>query len=313
MGGLDLLQKALSANNLTDCLALCVDRQPGCIGVAFDPEEAQGPENCYLKEDLGGRGEKETFETAILVDFLEEHDDCDSLGSKFVARDVEYEIRCGDDIQVPDLEAASTTDTMADCLAQCSREDDCAGVVYQADRAENTFNCHLKVAWVGNKYNDTSARGSGVFHAARRLEGAPSTTDISSSIETSTTAGPSATSSSPQTSETSDGNQAADNESSSSRSNTGAIAGGVVGGVVALALIGLAIFFWRRRRNAKQTAGPNELQGHPMQSDYKPTPQTEYQQPYQQQGYQQQEPYQQPAELEWDRRTPSELPAQSYR
>jgi hypothetical protein len=313
MGGLDLLQKSLSANNLTDCLALCVDRQPSCIGVAFDPEEAQGPDNCYLKEDLGGRGEKENFEVAILQSFLEEHDDCDSLGSKYVARDVEYEIRCGDDIEVNDLEAASTTETMADCLAQCSREDDCAGVVYQADRAFDTFNCHLKVAWVGDKYKDTSSRGSGVFHAARRLEDAPSTTGISSSIESSSTAAPSTTSGSAQTTETSDGNQAADNESSSSGSNTGAIAGGVVGGVVALALIGLAIFFWRRRRNARQNAGaPNELQGHPMQTDYKPTPQTEYQQPYQQQAYQQ--PYQQePAELEWDRRTPSELPAQSYR
>lgn len=45
-------------------------------------------------------------------------------------------------------------------------------------------------------------------------------------------------------------------QTKSSKSNTGAIAGGAVGGVAGLAIIGAAIFFWRRRR--KQNAGPEK-------------------------------------------------------
>lgn len=36
------------------------------------------------------------------------------------------------------------------------------------------------------------------------------------------------------------------------KSNAGAIAGGVVGGVAALAVVGLALFFWRRKRGAEK-------------------------------------------------------------
>lgn len=48
-----------------------------------------------------------------------------------------------------------------------------------------------------------------------------------------------------------EGGSSGGNGGGSSGTNVGAIAGGVVGGVVALAAIGLAIFFWLRRRRDK--------------------------------------------------------------
>lgn len=53
--------------------------------------------------------------------------------------------------------------------------------------------------------------------------------------------------------------------SSKSKTNVGAIAGGVVGGVVGLVLIGLALFFWNRKR--RKARAPAELSGDEVQRE----------------------------------------------
>lgn len=85
-------------------------------------------------------------------------------------------------------------------------------------------------------------------------------TPATTTSDDSTSAGPTSSSSSSSASGTGGSDNSGDNGSSGdnnngsknnggSKSNTGAIVGGVVGGVGGLALIGLAVFFFLRRRN----------------------------------------------------------------
>lgn len=91
-----------------------------------------------------------------------------------------------------------------------------------------------------------------IFKTSRSLKVKPSPTT------TGSTASP--TGASPSTSTAA----VADEKKST---NTGAIAGGVVGGVVALALIGLGVFFWRRRQTQK---GDIKYQASAIYSGYGP-------------------------------------------
>lgn len=61
--------------------------------------------------------------------------------------------------------------------------------------------------------------------------------------------------------DSSDSGSGNDSSSDDSETNVGAIAGGVVGGIAALALLGLAIFFYRRRRGNASVAEHIELHG----------------------------------------------------
>ncbi|RXW22324.1 hypothetical protein EST38_g3514 [Candolleomyces aberdarensis] len=64
--------------------------------------------------------------------------------------------------------------------------------------------------------------------------------------------------------------------SSSGGSNAGAIAGGVVGGIVFLALVGLGVFFFLRRRKARQVPASAAYTAAPYNNPSSPPPMSSY-------------------------------------
>ncbi|CAA9961795.1 hypothetical protein PTMSG1_05172 [Pyrenophora teres f. maculata] len=235
------------AATLEDCMAICVDQHPLCRSVSWNPGLEIGFANCWPKTgtDAGfGEPVKNTgvFHSAEITQIDQVDTKC-PMRSSYTTQDgsgPRFDIHCGQlnpGTNITSLHAQNITA----CMDACAVSDKaCRAILFDSTLQGGYKNCYLQntTSVITNQASSTYA----VVANAGIRSSAPSSTSPS-------------------------GN----NDNSSSSSSKAWIAGPAVGGVVALAAIGFAIFWWRRRKSAK-TAGA-ETDEHPLgNAGYGPAP-----------------------------------------
>ncbi|KAL2203366.1 hypothetical protein CC79DRAFT_1222413 [Sarocladium strictum] len=299
-----------SANSLKECVGLCQRHNPQCAGAVWDRNNRQGFKNCWLKRNARGTVFQEATQFARVENVTRAENDCGQVGTTYTSdNDTDYRVLCGINFSTPDVDQRPAQ-SMAECMDLCSKNDNCAGVTYQADRSNALYNCFLKSVYDPERTGDTSGSSTGVFDSAERLAfsissstAEPTTTTlILDDDNIISTASSTTTTSSTIDSNSGDSLSSDKKEGGSSNNHTGAIVGGSVGGVIALALLGLVVFFWKRRQNPKKRPNAGELAGRPVNNAFK-TPPPIYSSPAQSP----------PVEIGSGYAERSELPGQPYR
>ena len=234
------------AATLEECMGICVDQHPLCRSVSWNPGLEIGFANCWPKTgtDAGfGDPVKNTgiFHSAEITQIDQVDTKCPSPNTYTAsnASGAHFDIHCGQLNAGTNITSLHTQNITA-CMDACATSSQaCKAILFDSTLQGGFKNCYLQ--------NTTSV----IIDQASATYAVLAEADISSSKPSS--------SSSP-------GNN--DNSTSSSKAW---IAGPAIGGVVALAAIGFAIFWWRRRRSAKIAGAGKD--GHALgNAGYGPAP-----------------------------------------
>ncbi|KAI2483500.1 PAN-1 domain containing protein [Pyrenophora tritici-repentis] len=237
------------AATLEDCMAICVDQHPLCRSVSWNPGLEIGFANCWPKTgtDAGfGDPVKNTgvFHSAEITQFDQVDTKCPLRPSYTTeySRDenqsgVMFDIHCGQLNQGTNITSLHVQNITA-CMEACASSDKaCRAILFDSTLQGGYKNCYLQ--------NTTSIITNQSFSTYAVIHNI----DVPSSAPTPA---PSA-------------------NDDTSLSSKAWIAGPAVGGVVALAAIGFAIFWWRRRKSAKSAGADKD--GHAMgNAGYGPAP-----------------------------------------
>ncbi|CAO2652753.1 Nn.00g021640.m01.CDS01 [Neocucurbitaria sp. VM-36] len=263
---------------LEECLRICIDQQPLCRAVSWNPGLEIGFANCWPKTGFPTTLTDPTSKQGVLhsatitqIDPIDT--DCPSEQTYAAQGSKNFEIHCGQLNTGTNITSLHTQNVTA-CMDACATSDKkCVGVLFDSSLQGGYKNCYLQ--------NTTSVITDQASATYAILAG----TSLPSS-----SASPSA------------GSGSGNNNSSSSGGGSKAwIAGPVIGGIAALAILGFALFWWRRRKAKRGVVGvekgPSDTHG-----GYGPAP------AYSPGAGAQQHYYDAPAS-EMDARPTSELPA----
>ncbi|KZM20546.1 uncharacterized protein EKO05_0011108 [Ascochyta rabiei] len=210
---------------LEECVRICTDQSPLCKAVSWNPGYEIGFANCWPKSgfsdnDMSTPSTKNgILHTVTITSFDSVDADCPSSQDYTARGNTNFKIHCGQLNEGTNITSIHTQN-ITSCMDSCATTDKCVGVVFDSTLQNGFSNCYLQ-----NTTSTISNKASATFAA---LSGS----SVPSSSSSSTPGNP--------------------NPSPSDDSGSKAwIAGPVVGGLAGLAIIGGAIFLWRRRKNAQ--------------------------------------------------------------
>jgi hypothetical protein len=225
------------------CLQICVERHPLCRAVSWNPGLEIGFANCWPKTGFNDSSiidpalKDGTLHSATITQINQIDTKCPESNTYTIENGEKktFDIHCGKSNSGTHITSLHTQNVTA-CMDVCAENDQkCIGVSFDSSLAGGYSNCYLM--------NTTSVV----------------------SEQASTTYALIADTALP-TSSTSSGTS-----SSSSSSSKAWIAGPVIGGLAALATMGFAIFWWRRKTAGKPSR--TEKEGHPLSNaGYGPAP-----------------------------------------
>jgi PAN domain-containing protein len=241
---------AVPATSLLQCIDLCSAYHPRCDAVSYQADEAQGPDNCYLKYAVGGPSAKSDTDSATAI-WPATQEDCTANGTVSAAG-YEFQTYCGLDYPRDDM-TQSFTSSLQGCLELCANQASCLGVSYEASMAHGYNNCYLK----------SSGNSAGLFKQQFVVDTAfrlgPASSSASSSMSRTTL------SSTPTTSTLA--------SSSRHHSSNAWIAGAVVGPLAFISLIAAILFcVFRRRHRTKAAPGLTNDEMAPSYATYRKDP-----------------------------------------
>jgi hypothetical protein len=213
---------------LEECMEICIDQQPLCRAVSWNPTMEIGYANCIPKtgfeagytDSLDVGAGPILFHSASMTQIDQIDTKCPERESYTVdagsANAKGFEVHCGRLNPGTNITSLHTQNVTA-CMDACASGNiGCKAILFDSTLMGGFKNCYLQ--------NTTSVISDqpGATYAVLLDVDIPSSSPGSS-----------------------------DNAPSTSSPSKAWIAGPVAGGVVALALIGFAIFWWRRRKAAK--------------------------------------------------------------
>ncbi|KAL5417208.1 hypothetical protein PMIN04_007853 [Paraphaeosphaeria minitans] len=221
------------ATSLEDCLKDCVNEHPLCRGVVYIPGLTGGYANCWPKtgfsSPLSASNTLLKITHSATIDSIKTPDTTCKNDTYTSTQDdsKNFAVHCGQTNQGTNMTMVQAQNFTA-CMEECAgNKQGCVGVVYDSTLQGGFNNCYLQNT--SSIFNDVSSSMYGVLTGAKPKE---SGTGSSGS-----------------------------NSDHSSGSSKAWIAGAVIGPILGLALIGAAIFFWRRRRASGASANVSEVGG----------------------------------------------------
>lgn len=244
---------------MEECLRICVDSHPLCRAVSWNPGLQIGFANCWLKTGFPGdaivdpRTNMGVLHSATITQVDPIDRNCPSSKTYSATGNKNFDIHCGQLNQGSNITQIHTQNVTA-CMDACAASDkNCVGILFDSTLAGGFNNCYLQ--------NTTSV----ISDQASATYAVLSNTVLPSS---SASAGSGSNSGS-----SGNNSNSSDSSSSSSGGSKAWIAGPVVGGLAGLAIIGFAIFFWRRRKADKAGVhAPVEKHGNEAGNGYGPAP-----------------------------------------
>jgi len=224
------------AESLDECMQICVDSQPLCTAVSWNPSMVIGFANCILKtgDDSGYTDSLDVgagiilFHSAVMTQIDQIDTKCPDRESYTAAAGTAdakgFEVHCGRLIPGTNITSLHMQNITA-CMDACAEENvGCKAILFDSTLKGGFNNCYLQ--------NTTSviSEQPGATYAVLLDAEIPSSSPSSSS------------------------GASKDSNDDSSPSKAW-IAGPVIGGLVALALIGFAAFWWRKRKATKLANG----------------------------------------------------------
>ncbi|KIV99776.1 uncharacterized protein PV09_08582 [Verruconis gallopava] len=249
------------AETMEECLEICSEAAPICKGVVFNPDKAMGYGNCYPKSDISTSNIETTAQVAparhfAMVNNIPTLNETCSNNTITKASDgEEFLLTCNDNRPYNDLVRVHSENLTA-CVDACTSfknatAGECVGVMWDSTMSSSWENCWLKSS------PGTSQTAAGAFTAMKISNSSTSTSTGSGGSGTSK---PSASSSSP---------------SGGKSSSKAWIAGVVIGILAVVALIGVAVWFVRRRRASQPAVQVSELASEPKTVYAKESPPSE--------------------------------------
>ncbi|KAF1998799.1 hypothetical protein P154DRAFT_536109 [Amniculicola lignicola CBS 123094] len=236
------------ATSLDDCLNYCVQEHPLCRGVFYNPGLEIGFANCWLKTGFSDGIESPGSNIGVIhsaaITSLDRIDtSCPSSEAYTTSNNKQYEIHCNQLNTGTNLTSVHR-ENITSCIDTCSNREKCIGVVFDSSLLGGYENCYLQ--------NTTSV----ITDQASATYAILADTPLPSSTSSAT--------SSPSSSASSDSST-----SSSNSPSRAWIAGPVIGGLAGLAIIGLAIFWWRRYKSpTSKAAAKSDYVAAPAYSPY---------------------------------------------
>jgi hypothetical protein len=215
------------AKTLEECLRFCVDQNPLCKAVAWNPGMEQGYANCWPKADFSDNvlvspGPNNGVMHSATITSIERIDTQCPSGNKYSASgNHNFDVHCGQ-LSTGTNITSIHSQNITSCMDSCATTDKCIGVVFDSALQNGFKNCYLQ-----NTTSTVTEKASATYAA---LSG--------SNIPSATPSGGSGS-----------GSGSVDGVNTGSESSSKAwIAGPVIGGLAAIAIIAFAIFWWRRRK-----------------------------------------------------------------
>jgi hypothetical protein len=215
---------------LEECLRICIDQNPLCKAVSWNPGMEQGFANCWPKAAFAddmivtpgpGNG---VLHSATITSIDRVDTKCPSEPRYSALGNHNFDIHCGQlstAINMTSLHSQNITS----CMDSCASTDKCVGVVFDSTLQNGFKNCYLQ-----NTTLTVTEQASATYAV---LGGS----DI-----------PSATPSGGSGSGSGSGSNSGSSSSTTDSPSKAWIAGPVIGGLAAIAIIGFVAFWWRRRK-----------------------------------------------------------------
>ncbi|KAF1980275.1 hypothetical protein BU23DRAFT_495665 [Bimuria novae-zelandiae CBS 107.79] len=216
------------ATSLEDCLQNCMKEHPLCRGVIYNPGLEIGYANCWPKTGFPlniptTQTRLKVVHSATIDQIETPNTECNKNETYTSTSDdsKNFAVHCGQTNQGTNMTTVHAQN-FTSCMEECASNDNgCVGVVYDSTLTQGYENCYLQ-------------NTSSIF------------TDIGSSMYAVMSVAKPKTSGAP---ESGNGGTSTNNNDDSSESKAW-IAGAVIGPLAGLALIGAAIWFFRRRKHA---------------------------------------------------------------
>ncbi|KAF2019291.1 hypothetical protein BU24DRAFT_418879 [Aaosphaeria arxii CBS 175.79] len=249
--------------SLQECLELCIKERPLCRAVMYNPTLEIGYANCWPKTgwttDSLKTPKAATVHSAV-ISSIEQIDTKCPEGNVVKNDETTWDVQCGKFSSGTNLTSVHAQN-ITGCIDACANNGNgCVAVMFDSSLEFGYQNCYLQntTSFISAKAEVTYAVQAGV------------------SLPTSTPSPSSSSSSSPSVAPASGASPGAENSPPPAENNTNGgspskawIAGPVAGGVVGLALIGVGLFWWRRRRSRAYGIGKrHELGPAPAYSPY---------------------------------------------
>ncbi|RAO72251.1 uncharacterized protein BHQ10_008263 [Talaromyces amestolkiae] len=220
---------------MSECMEICSQAHPLCLGVSWNSDLSAGFGNCYLKNSQNGSLSSDTIHTHSALVNLPSLDACDSVSDpqQIFSNDKTFNVTCFEgrvgSSNITSVYSANITGCIDECATYNGTES-CLAVFYDNSFDDGFENCYL--------LNDTGTEIAPLNSTYAEL--------VSSDNSTST--------STPDSS---------DNSSSSKAW----VAGPVVGAVAAVTIVALGFLWWRRRAGRRQ-----DTKFTPIELDQSPPP-----------------------------------------
>jgi hypothetical protein len=224
-------------DTLEECLRICVDQNPLCKAVAWNPGMEQGYANCWPKAEFSDNvlvapGPFNGVMHSATITSLERIDTkCPSESRYSATNNHNFDIHCGQ-LSTGTNMTEMHSQNITSCMNSCATTDKCVGIVFDSTLENGFKNCYLQ-----NTTLTVTEKASATYAV---LGG--------SNIPSATPSGSSGTGSGSGSGSNS-GSGTSKSDSSDSPSKAW-IAGPVIGGLAAIAIIAFAVFWWRRRKAA---------------------------------------------------------------
>ncbi|QKX58105.1 uncharacterized protein TRUGW13939_05226 [Talaromyces rugulosus] len=224
------------ASTMGECMQLCLDVHPLCVGVSWNPDKKAGWSNCYLKNSQDGvpvvANTRPVSHSGLLVS-LPPVDTCSGPG-QIVNNNQTFNTTCLEGRVGSSNFTSFYSPKLKNCVGQCATNDSCVGVLYDNSFHEGIKNCYF-----------LNATGSASTPQNFTYAELVSSDTSASGASPSTSAGATPTQSSDGSSDSSGSSGSSGNSGSSS--SKAWIAGPVIGAIAAVAIVVAGWFWWRRR------------------------------------------------------------------
>lgn len=216
-------------DTMIECMNLCADAHPLCLGVSWNSDLSAGYGNCYLKNSQNGSLVNETAHTHSGLVNLPSIDACSTSSDpqQISSSDQTFNVTCFEGRVGSSNITSVYTANITGCIGECATyngSDSCFAVFYDNSFDDGFENCYL-----------LNYTGTGI---------APLNSTYAElvSIDNSTSAPTSST-------------------TSNSSSSKAWIAGPVVGAVSAVTIVAMGLLWWRKRAGRQRDAkfAPIEL------------------------------------------------------
>jgi hypothetical protein len=230
------------ADTLDECMDICSRAAPLCQAVAWNPDESDGYGNCYPKTALSPANYISVTNAAparhmaVAVDIPTLDETCTNGTTTNASNGEGFEVSCNDNRAGNDIEQVHAENITA-CVSACATFNnatagDCMAVMYDSTMASGWRNCWLKSA------EGTKEVVTGNIFALK--------------TGTSSSSGGSSSGSS------SIGSSSSHSGGSSSKAW---IAGAVIGIIAVVAIVGVAVWYFRRRQATHAPQTVSEMPG----------------------------------------------------